>query len=76
MGAEEVMERTGRKKSAAYEAIAGRSRPTGIEAARYRDAAVQWVTEQDPELGPVERRHQFGVLYRYKSQLTPSSRGI
>lgn len=66
MGVDEVMARTGRRKSAAYEAIAGRSRPSGIEAARYRDAAVEWAVEQDPSLGPAGKRHPYGVLYAFR----------
>ena len=65
MGAKEVIARTGRKKSAVYEAIAGRSRPTGSEAAPYRKAAVEWVTERLQRQGEYVPRHWAGVLYRH-----------
>ncbi len=66
MGAKEVMARTGRKKSAVYEAIAGRSRPTGSEAAPYRQAAAEWAAEHLRARSEYVPRHWAGVLYRLR----------
>ena len=65
LGPEEVMRRSGRRKSAVYDVLAGKTRSTGAPAARYRDIAV---AEARQSLNTVERtipRHPYGSLYRY-----------
>jgi hypothetical protein len=65
MGIKEVIARTGRQKSAVYDARAGRSHPTGTEAAPYRQATIDWATERLQEQGERVPRHPDGILYRY-----------
>lgn len=65
MTAKEIMIRTGKGKSAVYEARGGRSHPTPGEATRYVEAAVEWATRQLQAQGVRPPRDQWGLLYRY-----------
>jgi hypothetical protein len=65
MDVTEIMARTGRQKSATYDARAGRSNPTGTEAAPYRQAAIDWATQRLQEQGDRVPRHPDGLLYTY-----------
>ena len=64
LGAEEVMRRSGREKTAVYDVLAGNTRSTGAPAARYLDIAVQEARRRLELDGLRAPRHPYGVLYR------------
>lgn len=65
LGAEEVMRRSGRKKSAVYDVLAGNTRSTGAPATRYRDIAVEEARRRLSASGASRPppRHPYGALY-------------
>ena len=63
LGAEEVMKRTGRKKSAVYAVLAGREVKYDRPAARYRDIAIEEAKSTLRAAGRRVPRHPSGVLY-------------
>ena len=65
MGVDEVMRRTGRKKSAAYAVLAGKLKKRRSPAAGYRDVTVEYATEKLQRAGVHAPRHAYGVLYTW-----------
>ncbi len=64
LGAEEIMKRTGREKSAVYEVLTGKEIKYRGPAVRYRDVAVDEARRRLTSAGERVPRNPFGVLYR------------
>jgi len=64
LGAEEVMRRTGRSRSAVYEVLGGRTKGTGAPMIKYRDVAIEEAAERLRNAGTAVARHPYGVLFQ------------
>jgi hypothetical protein len=63
LGAEEVMRRTGRSRSAVYEVLGGRTKGTGAPMIKYREVAVEEAIDRLSVAGLRAPRHPYGALY-------------
>ncbi|MEX1134685.1 MAG: hypothetical protein WED83_07570 [Acidimicrobiia bacterium] len=69
LGAEEVMRRTGRSRSAVYEVLGGRTKGTGVPSAKYREVAIEEAANRLRGTGLPVPRHPYGVLYLARTLL-------
>jgi hypothetical protein len=70
LGTEELIARTGRKRSAVFEVLAGRSRPSGARADTYLAAAAGFASERLGEVGAEASPDRAGTLYCYLRELS------
>ncbi len=70
LGPEELIARTGRKRSAAFEVMAGRSRPFGARADTYLTAAAGFANKRLREVGAEAAPDRAGTLYCYLRELS------